>query len=298
MAIAIERVHPRFGARITGVDLKRPLDDVTFKAVFDAFNESSVLVFPGQGLTDAQQIAFSERFGPLEQTITSIAHNPNVKPEISYIANVDPDGNLIDPTDKRVIYHSANQMWHTDSSFKRVPALASALSGREVPPEGGETEFASMRVAYDDLPADVTRRLEGRIAVHSFAYSRGKVAGGLLRPEDEAQVPPVEQVLIRANPMNGRKSIYVASHASHIVGMPIDEGRALIAELIEFATRPENVYRHVWTAGDLVMWDNRCTLHRGRPWDGTKYRRVMHRTTVAGVGPTVPDELPASNANA
>ncbi len=271
---------------------------MTFKTVFDAFNESSVLVFPGQGLTDAQQIAFSERFGPLEQTITSIAHNPNVKPEISYIANVDPDGNLIDPTDKRVIYHSANQMWHTDSSFKRVPALASALSGREVPPEGGETEFASMRVAYDDLPADVTRRLEGRIAVHSFAYSRGKIAGGLLRPEDEAQVPPVEQVLIRTNPMNGRKSIYVASHASHIVGMPIDEGRALIAELIEFATRPENVYRHVWTAGDLVMWDNRCMLHRGRPWDGTKYRRVMHRTTVAGVGPTVPDELPALAANA
>jgi alpha-ketoglutarate-dependent 2,4-dichlorophenoxyacetate dioxygenase len=291
MAIAIDRVHPRFGARITGIDLRRPLDDVTFKTVLDAFNEYSVLVFPGQGLTDAQQIAFSERFGPLEQTIGSIAHNPNVKPEISFIANVDPDGNLIDPTDKRVIYHSANQMWHTDSSFKRVPALASALSGREVPPEGGETEFASMRVAYESLPADVTRRLEGRIAMHSFAYSRGKVAGGLLRPEDEAQVPPVEQVLIRTNPVNGRKSIYVASHASHIVGMPVEEGRALIAELIELTTRPEHVYRHVWTVGDLVMWDNRCTLHRGRPWDASKYRRVMHRTTVAGAGPTVPDEL-------
>ena len=266
---------------------------MTSKELLDAFNEYSVLVFPGQGLTDAQQIAFSERFGPLEQTIGSIAHNPNVRPEISFIANVDPDGNLIDPTDRRVIYHSANQMWHTDSSFKRVPALASALSGREVPPEGGETEFASMRVAYEALPVETTRRLEGRIAVHSFAYSRGKVAGGLLRPEDEAQVPPVEQVLIRTNPVNGRKSIYVASHASHIVGMPIEEGRALIAELIEFTTRPENVYRHVWTVGDLVMWDNRCMLHRGRPWDAKKYRRVMHRTTVAGVGPTVPDEVPA-----
>ena len=292
MALSIERVHPRFGARITGLDLGRPLDDVTFKTLLDAFNEFSVLVFPGQGLTDAQQIAFSERFGPLEQTIGSIAHNPNVKPEISFIANVDPDGNLIDPTDRRVIYHSANQMWHTDSSFKRIPALASALSGREVPPEGGETEFASMRVAYDELPAAVIQRLEGRLAIHSFAYSRGKVAGGLLRPEDEAQVPPVEQVLIRTNPLNGRKSIYVASHASHIVGLPVEEGRALIQELIEVTTRPENVYRHVWTVGDLVMWDNRCMLHRGRPWDATKYRRVMHRTTVAGVGPTVPDEVP------
>jgi alpha-ketoglutarate-dependent 2,4-dichlorophenoxyacetate dioxygenase len=298
MAMSIERVHPRFGARITGVDLARPLDDVTFKAIVDAFNEYSVLVFANQRLSDEQQIVFSRRFGPLEETIKSIANNPNVKPEIAFLANIDPDGNLIDPTDKRMIYHSANQMWHTDSSFKKVPALASALSGRECPPEGGETEFASMRVAYDELPGDVTRPLEGRIAVHSFAYSRGLIAGGLLRPEDEAQVPPVEQVLIRTNPVNGRKSIYVASHASHIVGMPVEDGRALIRELIDFTTRPENVYRHVWTAGDLVMWDNRCMLHRGRPWDGTKYRRVMHRTTVAGVGPTLPDELPALAARA
>lgn len=141
-----------------------------------------------------------------------------------------------------------------------------------------------MRVAYERLTEERRQWLEGRIAVHSFAYSRGLIAGGLLRPEDEAQVPPVEQVMIRTNPINGRKSIYVASHASHIVGLPVDEGRALIRELLALATQPDNVYRHVWTAGDLVMWDNRCMLHRGRPWDGTKYRRVMHRTTVAGVG--------------
>jgi alpha-ketoglutarate-dependent 2,4-dichlorophenoxyacetate dioxygenase len=290
MGMAIERIHPSFGARITGVDLKAT-DDGTFEAIAAAFNEYSVLVFPGVALSDAEQIAFSRRFGALEETITSIANNPNVPREIAFLANIDPDGNLIDPGDKRMVYHSANQMWHTDSSFKRVPALASMLSGREVPPEGGQTEFASMRVTWDRLPEDMKRFLDGRVAVHSFVYSRGLVAPGLLRPEDEAQVPPVEQVMVRTNPVNGRKSVYVASHASHIVGMPVDEGRAIIRSLIEMTTQPENVYSHPWRVGDLVMWDNRCMLHRGRPWDGTKYRRVMHRTTVAGVGPTVPNEL-------
>jgi alpha-ketoglutarate-dependent 2,4-dichlorophenoxyacetate dioxygenase len=292
MTISIDRVHRTFGARITGVDLARPLDDVTFTSIFEAFNEYSVLVFPKQALSDEEQIGFSRRFGALEQTISSIANKPNLARQIADLSNVDADGNMIDPDDKRMIYHSANQMWHTDSSFKRVPALASMLSGRECPPEGGETEYASMRVAYERLSDEMKRTLEGRIAVHSFVYSRGLVAKGLLRPEDEAEVPPVEQVLIRTNPVNGRKSIFVASHASHIVSMPVEEGRKLIHELIELATTPDNVYRHVWTAGDAVMWDNRCMLHRGRPWDGTKYRRVMHRTTVAGVGPTVPDELP------
>jgi alpha-ketoglutarate-dependent 2,4-dichlorophenoxyacetate dioxygenase len=293
MTISIERIHPNFGARITGVSLARGVDDATFKEIFDAFNEYSVLVFPGQAMTDEQQISFSRRFGALEETISSIANNPRVAPQIAFLANIDPDGNLIDPHDKRMIYHSANQLWHTDSSFKRVPALASMLSGREVPPEGGQTEFASMRVTWERLPEDMKRFLEGRIALHSFAYSRGLVASGLLRPEDEAQVPPVEQVLVRTNPVNGRKSVYVASHASHIVGMPVDEGRAIIRQLIDMTTQPENVYSHQWTVGDAVMWDNRCMLHRGRPWDGNKYRRVMHRTTVAGVGPTVPDELEA-----
>jgi len=294
MAISIERIHPRFGARITGVDLRR-VDDATFKDIVDAFNEYSVLVFPRNVLSDAEQIAFSERFGGLEETITSIANKRGVARQIADLSNVDDEDKMIDPDDRRMIYHSANQMWHTDSSFKRVPALASLLSGRECPPEGGETEFASMRTAYELLPDDRRRWLEGRIAVHSFGYSRGLVSKNLLRPEDEAQVPPVEQVLVRTNPVNGRKSIYVASHASHIVGMPVEESRALLRELIDLSTRPDNVYRHAWTVGDLVMWDNRCMLHRGRPWDGKKYRRVMHRTTVAGVGPTVPDELAAAS---
>ena len=180
-------------------------------------------------------------------------------------------------------------MWHTVSSLMRVPALASLLSGREVPPEGGETQYASMRVAYERLPMDLQRHLEGKVAIHSFEYSRGLVGDELLTPEHAAQVPPVPQALVRANPAHGRKAYYVASHACEIVGMPTGEARALIRDLLERATRPELVYTHRWQPGDLVMWDNRCTLHRGRPWDEDKYRRVMHRTTVAGEGPTAPD---------
>jgi alpha-ketoglutarate-dependent 2,4-dichlorophenoxyacetate dioxygenase len=181
-------------------------------------------------------------------------------------------------------------MWHTDSSFKRVPALASLLSGREVPPEGGETEFASMRVAYERLPDAMRRQLEGKVAIHSFEYSRGLVGEGLLPSEDAAQVPPVPQALVRANPANGRKAFFVASHACEIVGIPTDEARALIRDLLERATAPELVYTHRWRPSDLVMWDNRCVLHRGRPWNESRYRRIMHRTTVAGEGPTA-DEV-------
>jgi alpha-ketoglutarate-dependent 2,4-dichlorophenoxyacetate dioxygenase len=180
-------------------------------------------------------------------------------------------------------------MWHTDSSFKRVPAMASLLSGREVPPEGGETEFASMRVGYERLPAATRQMLEGKVAIHSFVYSRGLIGDGLLPPDHAAQVPPVPQALVRANPVNGRRNFYVGSHACEIVGMPTDTARKLLRELLETATAPDIVYTHRWRAGDLVMWDNRCMLHRGRPWDENRYRRVMHRTTVAGDGPTAAD---------
>jgi alpha-ketoglutarate-dependent 2,4-dichlorophenoxyacetate dioxygenase len=176
--------------------------------------------------------------------------------------------------------------------------MASLLSAREIPPEGGETQFASMRVAYERLPEDMRRFLEGKVAVHSFVYSRGLVDGELMPPDHAAQVPPVRQALVRTNPANGRKAFYVGSHACEIVGMPTAEARALLRELREAATRPELVYTHRWQVGDLVMWDNRCALHRGRPWDESRHRRVMHRTTVAGEGPTAPDEGPAPVAPA
>jgi alpha-ketoglutarate-dependent 2,4-dichlorophenoxyacetate dioxygenase len=290
MAIQVTRLHPLFAAEIGGVDLRRPLGEATFGAIRDAFDEHSVLVFPGQPLTDEQQVAFSLRFGPLEPTTRSIARNDAVAREIADLSNVDPQGRLIPADDRRMLYHSGNQLWHSDSSFKRVPALASLLSAREVPPEGGETEFASLRAAWTALPDEMRRRLDGLVAVHHFAYSRSLIAPGLLTPEQEAELPPVRQRVVRANPVNGRKALYLGSHASHIERLPVEEGRALLRDLLAFATQPEFVYRHTWRMGDLVMWDNRAVLHRGRPWDTGRYRRVMHRTTVAGDGPTVPDE--------
>jgi len=291
MSLTMRRLHPLFGAEIVGVDVKS-VDPPTFQAVVDAFNEHSVLLFRGQSLTDEQQIAFSRRFGPLEATIRSIASRSGTPDHIANLSNVDADDRLIPAGDKRNVFNAGNQMWHTDSSFKKVPAHASLLSGREIPPAGGETQFASMRVAYERLPADVQRLLEDKVAVHSFAYSRGLVDDGLLPPEHAAQVPPVRQALVRVNPVNGRKAFYVGSHACEIVGMPTAEARALLRELRVAATRPELVYTHRWQVGDLVMWDNRCMLHRGRPWDESRYRRVMHRTTVAGDGPTAPEEGP------
>jgi alpha-ketoglutarate-dependent 2,4-dichlorophenoxyacetate dioxygenase len=288
VAIETRPLHPLFGVEIVGVDVGRVTDDV-FAAIVDAFNEHSVLLFRGQAIGDDEQVAFSRRFGPLETTIRTVVSQTRYRPEISNLANVDAEDRLIPAGDTRNLFNAGNQMWHTDSSFKRVPALASLLSGREVPPEGGETEFASLRVAYARLPEPTRQHLEGRIAVHSFEYSRGLVGAGLLSPEHAAQVPPVPQALVRVNPANGRKAFFVASHACEIVGMPTPEARALLRDLLDQATAPDLVYTHRWRAGDLVMWDNRCTVHRGRPWDESRYRRVMHRTTVAGDGPTAPD---------
>ena len=293
MSLTTRKLHPRFGVEIVAVDVTR-VDDASFRDIAAAFEEHSLVVFRGQSLTDDAQIAFSQRFGPLESTIRSIASRTGTPIQIANLSNVDADDRLIPAGDKRNLYNAGNQMWHTDSSFKKVPAHASLLSAREVPPTGGETQFASMRVGYESLPADRQRFLEGKIAIHSFVYSRGLVDDGLMPPDHAAQVPPVRQALVRANPVNGRKAFYVGSHACEIVGMPTAEARALLRELRETATRPGLVYTHRWRVGDLVMWDNRCMLHRGRPWDESRYRRVMHRTTVAGVGPTAPGDAPAS----
>jgi len=297
MGITVRPLHPHFAAEIVGVRL-RDIDEPTFGAVREAFEEYSVLVFHDQHLTDDEQIAFTRRFGPLEETVRSIAQNTQVAPQIADLSNVDPEGNTMAADDRRMLYHKGNQLWHSDSSFKRVPAMASLLSAREVPPEGGETEYASLRAAWDALPVTLQQRLEDLVALHSFAYSRSLIAPDLLLPEQEVQLPPVKQRLVRANPVNGRQAVYLGSHASHVLGMPVEEGRALLRDLLEHATRPEFVFTHRWRVGDCVMWDNRAVLHRGRDWDTRRYRRVMHRTTVAGDGPTVPDPVVADAAAA
>ena len=204
-----------------GVDLTRPLSDATFRRIAEAFDEFSVLVFHDQRLTDAQQKAFSERWGPLENTIVSPGQEARYDPKLVDLSNTDPDhGGLMDWSDRRMMYQSGNQLWHTDSSFKPVPAHSSALSGREVPPVGGETEFASMRHAYAGLPDDVKARLEGKVAVHSIIYSRSLIAKDLFDPEQAAALPAVRHALVRANPAHGRKTFYIGSHAWFIEGLP------------------------------------------------------------------------------
>ncbi len=292
MGILVAPVRGDFVARVSGLDLSRPLDDGAFGQVRDAFHHYAVLVCPEQRMSDDQQIAFSERFGPLEVSIRKGRPRRIANPHVSDISNVDERDRVFDPDDERAIYNAGNRLWHSDSSFKRVPAMASLLSGREVPPEGGETEYADLRAAWDALPADRKRGLEELVAEHSFVYSRGLIGYDQFTDAERAAVPPVPQAVVRTHPATGRKSLFVGSHASHIIGRPVEEGRALLRGLLDFATQPRFVYRHAWRQYDLVMWDNRCVLHRGRPWDEQRYRRVMHRTTVAGTGPTAVDGRP------
>ncbi len=290
MALSITLLTPVLGAEVTGIDIGT-LTEAEFAAIETAFEDNSVLVIRGQhGIDDTKQSAFSRRFGALETTISS---NPGGEgTNIAVFSNLDADGNLIPPKDKRMVFNSGNQMWHTDSSYKPVPAKASMLSGRVVPPEGGETEFASGRAAWDALTAAEQNEYEPLIAVHDFLYSRGLIDKSLLTEKDRKELPAVRQKLVRTNPVNGRKAVYAGAHASHIEGWPEEKGRALLRHLTDLVTRPEHCYTHKWRDGDLVMWDNRAVLHRGRPWDESKYPRVMHRTTVAGLGPSVEDGKP------
>jgi len=284
-SIAITPVHPLFAAEVAGVDLTRPLDDAAFARIAAAFDEYSVLVFHDQALTDEQQMAFSERFGALETTVRTMGNEDRLGAHMVDLSNQDETGKLMEWTDRRMRYQAGNQLWHSDSSFKPVPAHSSALSARVVPPEGGETEFANARVAYAALSDDLRRQVDDKVVVHSFGFSRSLIDPGI-GTEVGRDYPPVRHALVRANPRNGRKSLYIGSHAWYVEGLGIDESRILIAKLLELTTRPDRVYQHRWRVGDLVMWDNRCVLHRGRLWDSGRYRRVMHRTTVAGEGPT------------
>jgi alpha-ketoglutarate-dependent 2,4-dichlorophenoxyacetate dioxygenase len=283
MAIRVKLLHPHIGAEVTGLDLREDLAPDDFAAIEAAFNRHAVLVFPDQPLSDEQQMAFSRHFGPLETNPAYAGKRKKRIPhrEIADISNLDTKGKVMSGDDERLLFSRGNQLWHTDSSFKYVPARCSLLSAREIPPEGGETEFADMRAAYDALSDAKKRALEGLVVEHSIFRSRSLIGFTAFNEEIHRELPPVPQLLVRRHAGSGRKTLYLASHASHVVGWPLEEGRALIEELIEFATRPQFVYQHRWRVGDLVMWDDRCTMHRGRPYDDTKHRRDMHRTTVS-----------------
>ncbi|HUK00625.1 MAG TPA: TauD/TfdA family dioxygenase [Stellaceae bacterium] len=283
MGIRVTPLHPHIGAEVTGIDLARPLGADEFAEIERAFNRHAVLVFPGQPLTDDQQIAFSRLFGPLETSPEYAGSKKSRlgRPEIADISNLDPEGRVMTAADQRLLFNRGNQLWHTDSSFKYVPARCSLLSAREIPPAGGETEFADMRAAYDALPEEKKRALDGLVVEHSIFRSRSLIGFSEFNEEIQRELPAVPQLLVRRHPGSGRRTLYLASHASHIIGWPVQEGRRLIEELIAFATEPRFVYQHRWRVGDLVMWDDRCTMHRGRPYDDTRYRRDMHRTTVS-----------------
>lgn len=278
-SIHVEPLDATLGAVVRGVDLKAPFGDEAFEEIHAAWLRHAVLVFPGQFLDDESHKAFSRRFGRLERVITRREESTEV---ISNLSNVRKDGSLIEADGSRALFLKGNSYWHTDSSFKRVPAKASLLSARQVPTEGGETEFADMRAAWDRLGPETQARLDGKVALHSYRYSQGKVGGLDVMSEAELDdLPPVEHPVVRTHPETGRKNLYIGRHASHIVGEDVAPSRALLEGLCEEACRPPRVFSHRWEAGDLVMWDNRCVLHRGRPYPPDQPRE-MRRTTVAG----------------
>lgn len=289
MAISVKPLHQNFVGEVSGVDLCSPLEKDKFLEISGAMDCCAVLVFRDQHLTDEQQIVFSQLFGPLETSIGTIRKDRKLRLQsnaLADISNLDENNNIRSTSDRWRMMMLANQLWHTDSSFKRVPGKVSFLSAHEVPLFGGETEFADLRAAYDALEQATKERIEGLIAEHSIFHSRSLIGYTEFSDEERAALPPVPQTIVRIHPGSGRKTLYLASHASHIIGWPVAQGRVLLDELITFATQPRFVYQHRWRAGDLVVWDNRCTLHRGRPYDDANFRRDMRRTTVEDSAPT------------
>jgi alpha-ketoglutarate-dependent 2,4-dichlorophenoxyacetate dioxygenase len=288
-------IGPGFGAEVRGVGLADvAASDQAYAAVRAAFEEHSILLFRDQPVTDELQAAYSQRFGPLE--IAKVASLGEGTP-FSILTNIDrATGALVPPDHKEALRAKANQLWHTDSTFKIPPALASVLSARTIPPTGGETEFVSMRRTWERLPAHRRAQLADAYAWHDYAHSRGKIAPHLASERERSAMPPVCWRMRWRNPVNGRDALYIASHAFAIGGMPEGEAQALLAELIEFATQPEYVYVHRWRAGDVIMWDNRASLHRGRPWPEGHARHMVRTTISATDADGVADLRPRSAA--
>jgi len=280
----IRPLTPRFGAELIGVGLAEVADpgaagDAAYAFVRAAFEEHSILLFRNETITDDLQVAYSRRFGTLETAkVASLGEGT----PFSILTNVDrATGALVPPDHKESLRAKANQLWHTDSSFKAQPALASVLSAHTVPPTGGETEFASQRLAWERLPESMRARVADLCVWHDYAHSRGQIAPHLASTRERVAMPPARWRIRWRNPVNGREAFYLASHAGAIEGMPDAEARALLAELTAHITDPAYTYTHRWRAGDVIMWDNRATMHRGRPWPAGDHARLMMRTTIS-----------------
>jgi len=268
---------PGFGVELRGTTLAAiAVDDAANAATRAAFEEHSVLVLRGQEVSDEVQLAFSRRFGPLETTKVG---SQGVGTHLVILSTIDESGKVVPAEHRLQMRNRANQLWHTDSTFKTVPALASVLSARIIPDHGGETEFVSTRRAFERLDPALRQKLENSFAWHDYAYSRGKIAPDLASAEERAALPQQCWRLVWKNPANGRGALYIASHACAIEGMELAAGRALLEELMAAATAPGLSYTHAWRKGDVVMWDNRATMHRGRPWPAHE-ARLMVRTTI------------------
>jgi alpha-ketoglutarate-dependent 2,4-dichlorophenoxyacetate dioxygenase len=269
---------PGFGAELRGVTLADvAADDAAYAAVRAAFEEHSVLVFRDQQVTDEGQLAFSRRFGPPE--ITKVG-STGTGTHFVILTTIGEDGKVAPPDSRLALRNKANQLWHTDSSFKAVPALTSILSARIIPERGGETEYVSTRVAFERVDPARRKKLEESFAWHDYAHSRGKIAADLASPAERAALPPQCWRMVWRNPANGRGALYLASHAYAVEGMDQADGRKLIEELTAIATAPGTSYVHGWKTGDVVMWDNRATMHRGRPWPAHEARHMV-RTTIS-----------------
>ncbi len=289
MSITITDLTPGFAGEVSGIDITQPLTRVQVAALEAGMDRYAVLVYHDQRLSDEQQQAFSRNFGPLEATAGGNVTKPEdrrLDPGMADVSNLGADHKPLPRDDRRRLFNLGNRLWHSDSSFRAIPAKYSLLSGRIVVDNGGRTEFADMRAAYDALDDATKVEVEDLICEHSLIYSRGTLGFTELSEAEKKMFAPVRQRLVRTHPVTGRKSLYLSSHIGTIVGWPVPEARAFIRDLTEHATQPQFTYAHKWRQFDLVMWDNRTTMHRVRRFDETQVRDVR-RTTVAGDSMTV-----------
>lgn len=285
MALTFRKLHQHFCAEVSPVDLRHVYDQETLGQIRAGMDEYAVLVFRNQSFSDDDQLAFAQRLDGQLHTKTGIRALQKSRlgnEALADISNLDENGEVLKSDDRRRMYGLGNRLWHTDASFQDPPGRYSLLSARVLPPIGADTEFADMRAAYDTLPQEMKEQLAGLRVHHSIAHSRQVLGFDFSQSEQEALKGAIHP-LIRTLPHTHRKSLYVASHASRIIGWPVPEGRLMLRELMEHATQPEFVYRHTWRADDLVIWDNRATMHRARPFDDQKYRRELRRVTTLDI---------------
>jgi alpha-ketoglutarate-dependent 2,4-dichlorophenoxyacetate dioxygenase len=285
MALTFRKLHPHFVAEVSALDLGQIRDRETLAEIQAGMDEHAVLVFRDQPFTDEEQVAFAQRLDGALHTKTGAAAIGKSRlgtEALADISNVDENGEILKSDDRRRMYALGNRLWHTDASFQDPPGRYSMLSARVVPPVSADTEFADMRAAYDALDDETKAKLEALRAHHSIAYSR-EALGFEFSEEEQEKLKGAIHPLVRTNPRTARRSLYLASHASRIMDWPVPEGRLLLRDLIEHATQPEFVYRHLWRAGDLVIWDNRATMHRARAFDDAKYRRELRRVTTLDI---------------